>query len=332
MRWWDDKRRIQERLYTLQLRQALPLEDKVEFSRRVIREWHGRHGGRVCVSYSGGKDSLALLHLVRSEFPDVPAVFVDTGLEYPEVRRAARTASNVVVLRPEMPFHAVLREHGWPLPTKTVAQDLAALRRGPPRPYLDKYSGRSPWSFLAGAPFKVSDRCCKIMKVHPLNDYQKESGLAPFVGSMAMESRRRKWAWVRNGGCNNYGIESHKSAPLSFWTDHDALEYVRTRGLTLPSVYGDIIEGHDGRLMTTGCERTGCVFCCFGIHLQRPPGKFGLLAETHPALHRHVMGKLGLAGVLTWIRDHAPRWLGLRFHGFDIEYPRPGALFGRRGE
>ena len=62
--------------------QNLPLDVKIAKSRLRIREWYEHYGGQVNVSFSGGKDSSVLLHLVRSLYPEVPAVFSDTGLEF----------------------------------------------------------------------------------------------------------------------------------------------------------------------------------------------------------------------------------------------------------
>lgn len=74
------------KLYELRQKQSLPLESKIEMSLRRIKEWYSENQGAVYVAFSGGKDSTVLLHLVRSLYPEVPAVFVDTGLEYPEIR------------------------------------------------------------------------------------------------------------------------------------------------------------------------------------------------------------------------------------------------------
>ena len=74
----------------LKFLQSMSLEMKIQKSIAKIIEWYERHDGKVYVSFSGGKDSTVLLHLVRSFYPDVPAVFVNTGLEYPEVVEHAK--------------------------------------------------------------------------------------------------------------------------------------------------------------------------------------------------------------------------------------------------
>ena len=51
---------------TLKRLQSLPLEQKILLSERRISEWAGLFNNRVYVSFSGGRDSTALLHLVRN--------------------------------------------------------------------------------------------------------------------------------------------------------------------------------------------------------------------------------------------------------------------------
>jgi hypothetical protein len=66
------------------------------------------------------------------------------------------------------------------------------------------------------------------------------------------------------------------------------------------------VEDEKGGLKTTGCSRTGCVFCMFGCHLEKEPNRFQMLKETHPKLHEYMLkpvseGGLGLKEVLDYI-------------------------------
>lgn len=72
--------------YDLAQMQSLPLEAKILMAKRRIQEWYDYWDGGVYVSFSGGKDSTVLLHLVRSIYPDVQAVFVNTGLSIQRYR------------------------------------------------------------------------------------------------------------------------------------------------------------------------------------------------------------------------------------------------------
>lgn len=73
--------------YDLAQMQSLPLEAKILMTQERIRQWYEYWNGMVYVSFSGGKDSTVLKHIVDSMYDDVPALFVDTGLEYPEIRK-----------------------------------------------------------------------------------------------------------------------------------------------------------------------------------------------------------------------------------------------------
>ena len=116
----------------LKLLQSLPLDVKVAKTKLRIHEWvrHYCTDG-VYVSFSGGKDSTVLLHIVRELYPNIPAVFVDTGLEYPEIRQFVKTFENVEILRPKMRFDEVIKKYGYPLIGKEVAQRIYTARRDP---------------------------------------------------------------------------------------------------------------------------------------------------------------------------------------------------------
>lgn len=115
-----------ERLKELQ---SLPLERKIQISQTRIIEWYQHYNGQVVVSFSGGKDSTVLLHLVRSIYPDVKAVFSNTGLEYPEIQKHVRSIENVDIVVPSMRFDEVISTYGYPLIGKEVAEAIYYARR-----------------------------------------------------------------------------------------------------------------------------------------------------------------------------------------------------------
>lgn len=160
---------------------------------------------------------------------------------------------------------------------------------------------KEKWKPLAQElPAKISHYCCYDMKKSPLRKMQTKLKAKPIVGTRAEESRVRTQAWVRTG-CNSFGDKA-ESKPMSFWTHQDVLEYIVKHGLKLPSVYGDIVsvddEGHEYppmlcdpvNLKTTGADRTGCVFCAFGMHLEKGESRYERLAKTHPQLYEYAIG------------------------------------------
>ena len=96
---------------------------------RII-EWNKRFDGNVFVSFSGGKDSTVLLDLVRRVCADIPAVFVDTGLEYPENREFVKGFSNIEWLRPKYPFFEIIEKYGYPVISKEVSNVIDGARKG----------------------------------------------------------------------------------------------------------------------------------------------------------------------------------------------------------
>ena len=118
------------------------------------------------------------------------------------------------------------------------------------------------------------------------------------MGTLAEESALRTTHYIKNG-CNAFDSKRPKSTPLGFWTNQDILEYIKINNIKIPSVYGDIVECEEG-LKTTGCDRTGCIFCCYGMS-QEKENRFLRLEKTHPKLHKYCMSELGMADVLDYM-------------------------------
>ena len=297
--------------YDLKQMQSIPLEGKIIMSQERIKQWYDYFDGNVYVSFSGGKDSTVLKHLVEttSGVYDVPSVFVNTGLEYPEVRMFATSQPNVTVLRPVMRFDEVIDKYGYPVVSKeqsafiqeyrtTKSEKLKNIRLNGNKWGRGKISKK--WLSLIDAPFKVSDRCCDIMKKNPVKLYEKETGRQPIIGTMACESAQRASNW-KMYGCNAFTKKRPTSQPLSFWTEQDILEYIVKFNLPYAKVYGDIKRDDNGQYYTTGADRTGCMFCMFGCHLEKEPNRFQRMKETHPTQYEYCMNKLGLKNVLEYI-------------------------------
>lgn len=295
--------------WQLRQRQGLSLEAKIELTKLRIREFYERFGGLVYVAFSGGKDSTVLLHIVRSMYPDVPAVFVDTGLEYPEIKDFVRTVENVTWIRPVMGFHKVIDEFGYPVLSKDLSHSISQAQRHGEGSSLYKlrmtgigkdgeYHGASvipeKWQYLVHSDVKISDKCCDIIKKNPNKVYEKETGRKPILGLMASDSMGRRMNYLEHG-CNAFEAQRVQSRPLGFWLEEDIWNYIKMYDLEYSKIYD------------MGEERTGCIFCMFGIHMEEVPNRFQRLAKTHPKQYKFCMEKLGLREVLELLKiPHSP--------------------------
>ncbi len=143
------------------------------------------------------------------------------------------------------------------------------------------------------------------MKKNPAKEYGKKTGKKAIIGTRADESQQRVATWLKQG-CNAFDNKNPISNPISFWTEQDILQYLKQFNIPYASIYGDIVENEHGKLMTTGASRTGCMFCMFGVHLEKEPNRFQRMKITHPKIYDYCMrpieeGGLGLSKVLDYI-------------------------------
>ncbi len=317
----------------LSIMQARPLQQKIKTTQTRLLEWFIKWDGKIYISFSGGKDSTVLADLAariysvnKSLFPQADntlvLVFIDTGLEYPEIRKFVPEYANYLankyeiqvelkILKPKMTFKTVIETYGYPVIGKEVAQTLYSARKGQKTALLkvnglDKNGNPSKfrkrylkYKYLMEAPFEISHHCCNVMKKHPAEQYEQETGRRPVIATMTEESQLRQERWLQNG-CNAFDIARPKSTPMSFWLEQDVLQYIKMTGIPFASVYGEITDKDPQislfedefplkELITTGCERTGCMFCMFGIMSDKEPNRFQRMKQTHPKQYKYCI-------------------------------------------
>lgn len=272
----------------LEERQRWTLNQKIDHALGTIEAFVSRVGGldKVYLSFSGGKDSTVLLHLVRRIFPDILAVFCNTGNEYPEiiqfVNQTKRGGVNLEIIRPKFTPRQVWSQYGFPLVGKEISYYIHQVQNNPTNKIAQLRMSRNThfgisekWKWLVNEPYDVHNACCDKLKKEPFHRFEKESGRRPIIGVMASESKMRKNRYIRNGGCNIFD-EKPTSQPLSIWLEQDIWDYIRLFNLPIAEIYHK------------GARRTGCMGCGYGAHF---PGdeRFRLLLQEHPKCYEMVM-------------------------------------------
>ena len=229
-------------------------DEKLTYTREVIRKAYEEFGDKLSVSCSFGKDSLVVLALAREVLPDIPVLWANTGVEFPETVKFARKLAeewnlNLIECKPVKTFWQCVEEYGFPWPRKI------RLKNGTKAP---------------GTP-----RCCYYMKELPMRKAVEELGIeATIDGVRAEESYNRKWAIIRHG----VQVFVKKKGywfihPIAYWTSSDIWRFIEENSLPVNPLYDKI-------------ERIGCITCTahFGWEKQ--------MATVSPGLYRLIMRKM----------------------------------------
>lgn len=304
---------------------SMSYEDKIDVATARVLEWTetcADAGKKYAVSV-GGLDSIVLLLFVMKVLGECEGTSV-SALEDPSIQKVHRDLG-VTIIKPDMNFAQVLNTYGFPVLSKQLAgkiehlqipRDKAdqrklfynhALMTGETGPWggfvysesmkLDdeilelfggNYAEDRPDLCCKCAPFKVSDKCCEVMKERPSRRYQEEHGIYPFLGLMQIEGGQRRFS-LRKYGCNYVGKDTVRSCPFNYFSRQDLLTLALDLKAPVPEIYGEIVKDSDGKLRTTKAQRTGCNMCGFGIHLETRPHRFDRLKERNEKYWHFLM-------------------------------------------
>lgn len=203
-----------------------PFPIKLAETREIISHHLEEFGDKAPVAFSGGKDSAVVLYLCLQVTPNVPVVFNNTGVEYPDtVRFVAKIADewdlNLTATHPGKSFWECVEQYGFP---------EGAKRRG----------RRANKAY-----------CCYWLKEKPMLLAIRQNGwLAYFTGNTAVESWQRMFRAKSHGMCFHYKRWNIcKVHPILWWTEDEVWNFIHHEGLLINNAYA------------RGAHRVGCMPC-----------------------------------------------------------------------
>lgn len=260
-------------------------------------------------------------------YPEPPRVHGNTGLEFPEItEHVKKYDGDLEIVKPLMGYKKVVEKYGFAIGSKQISMQLERLKGYLTNPsekntatknlymYGQKKDGSKSkgsklserWKFiLFQDDIKISGKCCDVFKKQPFYRYEEKTGRKPVIFTTVSESNMRRNAY-KQSGCNTMDKGKEKCRPFSIFTKKDAWDIAEEDGLRFADVYYDRtvdVKQLDGSFKTESLpaeERTGCVICVFGAHLEskEKPNRMQRLSISHPVLYDAFVNKCGLGTVL----------------------------------
>lgn len=214
---------------------------------------------RAVLQFSGGKDSLACLALMRPYWDAITVLWINSGDAFPE------TVAQMAAIRAMVPhFEAVQANQPAQIERDGYPSDIVSV--------WDTPLGRSAYR---DRPFKTQSAlaCCNVNLWQPGMAAVKALGATLVIrGQRHSEARR---SGLTSGDVVD-GIEY--LLPIETWDDAAVHAYLAAQGIALPEHYDYVDSSLD------------CQHCT--AYLDDNAGKFAYLAARHPSLHAEVRGRV----------------------------------------
>lgn len=238
----------------------------------VIRDTIHKYGEEnFYISFSGGKDSTVVHHLVDMALPNnkIPRVFINTGIEYVEivnfVKELASVDKRFVIIQPSQNIKQMLEMVGYPFKSKVHSVmvhewQLGHRNTNKMKRYLGETGSRYEcpkvlkYQFTDEFNLKVSPFCCMELKKKPVRKWQKENKKPINITGMQREEGGERThidcIMVKNG-------KMVKFHPLAKVTGDWENWFVKEKKIQLCKLYYEPFN----------FNRTGCKGCPFSLGL-----------------------------------------------------------------
>ena len=186
---------------------------------------------RSAMQFSGGKDSLAVLHLMRGKFDtDTTVYFGDTGIAYPHMvefiqRTCAELGLSLKLVAPPVPIGQFHAARGLPSDIVPIeaTMDMQAYLRAP-----------------RGTLLQSGLTCCSAMLWRPLQEAMVADGIKTvYRGSKKCDGH----VGVGDGFVDSNGIVYR--SPIWDWSDAEVFSYLKDEGVELPRHYAAVNGSFD---------------------------------------------------------------------------------------
>ncbi|MGE4566404.1 MAG: sulfate adenylyltransferase subunit CysD [Acidimicrobiales bacterium] len=195
--------------------------ESVHIFREVAAEFE-----RPCLLFSGGKDSIVMLHLAQKAFWPArlpfPMMHVDTGHNFPEVldyrdRRIEETGARLVVASVQQAIDdGRVTEETGPRASRNRLQTTTLLDA------IEEHR----FDALFGGARRDEEKARAKERVYSFRDD---------FGQWDPKNQRPE-LWNLYNGCLNQG-EHIRVFPISNWTELDIWQYIQRENIEIPSVY-----------------------------------------------------------------------------------------------
>lgn len=251
----------------------LTLFDRVEVIKTTNKKYDLEHNAYL--SFSGGKDSTILHHLIDMALPNnrIPRVFINTGIEYNDivafVKELAVKDDRFVILKPSVPIKPMLEKYGYPFKSKEHSLRVNQFNKGTNAKFIKKYLWQTEYrgkylcpkkllyQFEKQGQYNYSNLCCQKLKKEPIHKWEKENNRRIAITGMRADEggNRSRLGCIITDSKTKKVVKFH---PLIKVDEEWEEQFIKDKQISVCKLY----------LPPFNFTRTGCKGCPFALGLQ----------------------------------------------------------------